>query len=461
MENLILSNLLENEKYARKVLPHLKPEYFQSIEEKTVFGLVHSFVEKYNSFPTKEALYIELSNLDTINEQVFSESQNLIHSLQVDPSTKTEWLVDQTEKFCQEKAVFNAIAQSIQIIDGKTDKTKNAIPEILQDALSISFDSSIGHDFLDDSEERWDLYHAYQNKVPTGIHYIDTITNGGFPDKSLNIFIAATGVGKSFLMCACAANNLRMQKNVLYITLEMAEERIAQRIDANLLDITLDDLMELPRDKYNEKMERLKDTCKGKLIIKEYPTATANAAHFRNLLNDLRLKKNFIPDIIYIDYLNICTSSRMKMGGSVNSYGYIKAIAEELRGLSCEYTPPIVSATQANRDALSSSDMDLSNTSESLGLPMTVDFMLALISTEELEEEGMLLCKQLKNRYGDPAKNRRFVIGTNKAKMQVYDVKKNEQPDLLDGPEDEAEESNYTPINTTRKFDKQKFKGFQ
>lgn len=455
MEEIILANLLENEDYSRKVLPHIKSEFFQDNSDKIVFELISTFINKYNSIPTKETLYIDLQNRDDLNEQSFEECQNIIASLRRDESTKLDWLIEHTEKFCQDKAIYLAIRKSIKILDSKSELTKAAIPTILQEALSVSFDSSVGHDFLENASDRWEFYHAYENKIPFGLHYLDKITDGGLPDKTLNMILAPTGVGKSALMCHMAASNLRNQHNVLYITLEMAEERIAERIDANLLDIDMKSLRELPKEKYEEKIDRLKQTCKGKLIIKEYPTTSAGANHFRHLLEELRIKKNFIPDIIYIDYLNICCSSRIKQGAGVNTYSYIKSIAEELRGLAVEYCLPIVSATQANRDAIRSSDIELDNTSDSIGLPMTVDFMIALISTEELETRNMILIKQLKNRYGDPSKNRRFVLGVDKSKMLFYDVNLEDQPDLIDGPSEE-DNKDFIP-----KAGKKKFEGFK
>jgi replicative DNA helicase len=434
IEKVILSNLVENEEYSRKVIPFLKPEYFQSLSQRVVYNIIDEYVKEYNAFPSKEALNINLENQNGINEQTFKESKELIEELRSDKND-LQWLLDQTEKYCQEKAVYNAIMSSIQILDDKTGKVnKGSIPQILSDALAISFDSHVGHDFLEDTDSRFEYYHRKENRIPFDLSYLNAITNGGLPNKTLNIALAGTGVGKSLFMCHCAGSNLSKGYNVLYITLEMAEEEIAKRIDANLINSTMDELTDLPKKYYDSKIEKIKNKTTGKLIIKEYPTACAGSANFRHLLNELKIKKNFVPDIIYIDYLNICLSSRIKQSSNINSYTYIKAIAEELRGLAVEFNVPILSATQTTRSGFSNSDVELTDTSESFGLPATADFMFALISTEELQDLGQIIVKQLKNRYADPATNRRFVIGIDRSRMKLYDVEQSAQEDLLDGP---------------------------
>jgi len=465
IENLIFSNLVNNEEYGRKVIPFLKEEYFTSYSDKILFNLIWDYMKEYNTFPSKEALGIDLSNKEGINQQTFTDCKETIGSIEFDPSTKLDWLLDKTEQFCQEKAVYNAIMKSIEIIDNKNNQTsKGAIPQILTDALGVSFDSHIGHDFLDDAESRYEFYHTREVRIPFDLHYMNAITQGGIPRKTLNVILAGTGVGKSLAMCHMAAANMAAGFNVLYITLEMAEERIAERIDANLLDVTIDDLKLLPRDSYNKKIEKLRNKVKGKLKIKEYPTATAGSANFRHLLNELKIKKNFIPDIIYVDYLNICISSRIKNGANVNSYTIVKAIAEELRGLAVENNVPIVTATQTTRGGYSNSDVGLEDTSESFGLPATADFMFALITSEELEELGQIMVKQLKNRYSDPGVNRRFVIGVDRSRMRLFDAEDSAQKDIMDGPVMEksrfVERENETYGNKP-KLDKEKFEGFK
>lgn len=460
-----MSNLFQNEEYGRKVIPFIKEEYFNDYCEKLVFNLIDEYIKKYNNFPSKEAIAIDLSNKENINEDTFKKTKELIISLETSSDTKLEWLLDKTEHWCQEKAIYNAIRHSIEILDDKHIKEgKGAIPKILQDALSVSFDTHIGHDFLEDTDQRFEFYHAKEIRIPFDLDYFNRITKGGLPRKTLNIALAGTGVGKSLFMCHCAASNIIDGYNVLYITLEMAEERIAERIDANLLGITIDDLKALPKDLYDKKIDRIKRKTTGKLIIKEYPTACAGSANFRHLLNELKIKKNFKPDIIYIDYLNICMSSRIKQGSQVNSYTFIKAIAEEIRGLAVEFNVPIVSATQTTRSGYNSSDVGLEDTSESFGLPATADFMFALIKTEELAEINQILVKQLKNRYSDPTLNRRFVIGVDHAKMKLYDTEQDAQTDILDGPlmdntkfgEEDSERS-----KPKSKFDRSKFSGFK
>ena len=434
IEETILSHLAFNEDYARKVLPFLKEEYFVDPAYRVTFKLINGYIEKYNDLPSREALLIELGNTSGINENAFKTTTEVIQKLARDDSGM-EWLADTTEKFCQDKALYGAVSKAIQIMDG-SDKNhdKGMIPKILQDALAVTFDTSVGHDYLDDYDARYDFYHRREARIPFDLAYMNEITNGGLPGKTLNIILAGTGVGKTMFMCHNAAGNLTQGKNVLYITMEMAEEEIAKRIDANLMNIPLDELMVIPRESYKRKVEKVREMTVGKFLIKEYPTASASAHHFRALLNELALKKNFRPDIIYIDYLNICTSSRIKPGSNVNSYTYIKSIAEELRGLAVEFKVPIVSATQTTRTGYSSSDVELTDTSESFGLPATADFMVALISTEELADMNQIMVKQLKNRYGDPNKFKRFVIGVDRAKMKFYDVEQGAQENLLEGP---------------------------
>ena len=434
IELMVLKHLLNDEGYARRTLPYLKPDYFQERHEKTIYQEIDKYISQYNALPTREALIIELDNNGKISDEDFSECSSVIGNLTIEEEVDKEWLIEKTEKFCQEKAIYNAIMDSISIIEGNSKEEKGAIPELLSDALSVSFDPSIGHDFLDDADDRWDFYHRIEERIPFDIDYLNKITKGGLPKKSLNIILAGTGVGKSLAMCHMASANLLDGKNVLYITMEMAEEKIAERIDANLLNVTLDDLASLPKDMYDKKITRVKGKTSGKLIVKEYPTASAHTGHFRHLLNELRLKRSFIPDIIYVDYLNICMSSRIKSGSNVNSYTLIKAIAEELRGLAVERVVPIVSATQTTRSGYTSSDIGLEDTSESFGLPATADFMFALISTEELEELNQIMVKQLKNRYNDPTLYKRFVVGVDRAKMRMYDVEQEAQEDVLDGP---------------------------
>jgi archaellum biogenesis ATPase FlaH len=465
IENSILAHLVHDEDYGRKVIPFLKDDYFQDYQDKVVFKLITEYVAKYNSFPSKEALAIDLSNKDGINEETFKQAKELIANLKVDTDTDREWLLDQTEKFCQDKAIYNAIMASIQILEDKTGiNAKGSIPQVLSDALAVSFDTHIGHDFLEDSASRYEFYHTKETKLPFDLDYFNKITQGGLPRKTLNIALAGTGVGKSLFMCHCAAGNLVQGKNVLYITLEMAEEKIAERIDANLLDTPVDQLALLPKDVYEKKVERIRNKTAGKLIVKEYPTACAGSANFRHLLNELKLKKNFVPEIIYIDYLNICMSSRIKNGANVNSYTLIKAIAEELRGLAVEFNVPIVSATQTTRSGYSSSDVGLEDTSESFGLPATADFMFALISTEELQDLNQIMVKQLKNRYSDPGINRRFVLGVDRSKMRLYDVEQSAQQDLLDGPvmdNTKFGQEDFERGLPRPKFDRNKFEGFK
>ena len=448
---------MKDEDYLRKVIPFLKDEYFTDWTERKVFQHLKTFVEQYNASPSVEALQISLQNDKTLTEDEFTSITEVTQKFGEAQSNK-DWVLDETEKFCKDKAVYNAIVQSIQIIDGKDKKfTSEAIPDILKDALGVSFDNSVGHDYLLDSDDRFEYYHKLEERLPFDLDMFNKITKGGLPRKTLNIALAGTGVGKSSFMCHMAAGALSQGKNVLYITMEMAEERIAERIDANLMNVTMDDLKNLPKQMFDDRISRIKNKTEGKLIIKEYPTASAHSGHFRALLNELNLKKEFIPDIIFIDYLNICASSRFKMSGSVNSYIYIKGIAEELRGLAVEFNVPIVSATQTTRSGYANSDMELTDTSESFGLPATADFMFGIISTEDLEKLGQLLIKQLKNRYNDPSQHKRFVVGVDRAKMRLYDVDMSAQKNIM-----QEEKVEQKPVAFTSKaFVKKNFDGIK
>ena len=437
VEFLILRNLLHNEEYIRKVIPFIKADYFEDLTQKIVFEEISSFVEQYNKPATKEILCIEAEKRSDINDSSYKDVTNLISSLENEPS-EFEWLINTTEKWCRDRAIYLALMESIQLADGKDDtKGRDAIPTILSDALAVSFDSHVGHDYLIDYEERYESYHRKEDKIPFDLEFFDKITKGGIPNKTLNIALAGTGVGKSLFMCHFASSVLLQGKNVLYITLEMAEEKIAERIDANLLNINIQDITDLPKVMYENKVTSVSKKTQGSLIIKEYPTASAHSGHFKALLNELALKKSFRPDIIFIDYLNICASSRYRTNNNVNSYSYIKAIAEELRGLAVEANLPIVSATQTTRSGFASSDVDLTDTSESFGLPATADLMFALISTEELEDLNQIMVKQLKNRYNDPTINKRFVIGIDRAKMRLYDCEQKAQNDIVDSGQEE------------------------
>jgi replicative DNA helicase len=425
---------VKNESFTRRVLPFLKSEYFTNEVERNIFNEIRDFTIKYNTLPTADALLIEVDSLRGLTADQAKDASTLIKDLNADEvDTNGEWLLDSTEKFCQEKAIYNAIMQSIEIMNNKGGAlTKGAIPDLLTQALAVTFDPNVGHDYLEDFEERYEYYHRVEHKIPFDLDFFNKITKNGFSRKTLNIFLAGTGVGKSLTMCHIAAACLAQGKNVLYITLELAEEEVAKRIDANLMNITIDDLLQLPQDLYLKKASVLKNKSQGKLIVKEYPTASASTLHFKALLNELHLKKSFKPDIIFVDYLNICASSRIKPGGNVNSYTYIKSIAEELRGLAVEFEVPVVSATQTNRTGFTSSDVGLEDTSESFGLPATADFMAALISTEQLQELNQIMVKQLKNRYADPSTNKRFVVGIDRAKMKLYDVEQSAQIDIVD-----------------------------
>ena len=454
IEFLILRNLLHNEEYIRKVIPFIKSEYFEDKNQKIVFEEIHSFVLEYNQPATKEVLCIEIEKRIDINEQEFKEITQVISCLE-DVTTEFNWLVDTTEKWCRDRAIYLALMESIHITDGKdAKKNRDSIPTILSEALAVSFDTHIGHDYLLDYEQRYESYHRKEEKIEFDLEYFNKITKGGLPNKTLNIALAGTGVGKSLFMCHVASSVLLQGRNVLYITLEMAEERIAERIDANLLNVPIQDIGDLPKKMFENKITSLAKKTQGSLIIKEYPTASAHSGHFKSLLNELALKKSFKPDIIFIDYLNICASSRFKGGSNINSYTLVKSIAEELRGLAVEFNVPIMSATQTTRSGFGSSDPGLVDTSESFGLPATADLMFALISTEELEGLGQILIKQLKNRYNDPTIYKRFVVGIDRAKMRLYDVEQSAQNDILDsGKEEEYNDDERKP--------KKSFEGFK
>jgi hypothetical protein len=423
LEQTILSGLLHNEDYMRRVVPFLTDDYFDDFSEKSVYKSIVSYISDYNGVPTKEALRISIEEKSNISDDQYQSISQIITALDYDEKTDIEWLVDKTEKFCQDKAIYNAVRESILVLDGQhKDLDKGSIPELLSTALGVSFDQAIGHDFLEQPEDRFDFYHTKEDKIGFDLDLFNKITKGGLSRKSLSIALAGTGVGKTLFMTHCASANLMAGKNVLYITMEMAEEKISERIDANLMNTTMDSLQDMPKDVFMKRVQKVKDKTTGKLIVKEFPTASAGSAHFRHLLNELKLKKNFIPDMVYIDYLNICTSSRMKAGANVNSYTIIKAIAEELRGLAVEFNVPILSATQTTRTGYSSSDLNLEDTSESFGLPATADFMFGLISTEELEGLGQLMVKQLKNRWGDTNYLKRFIIGIDRSKMKLFDA---------------------------------------
>ena len=449
IERIILRNLFYNEDFTRKVLPFIKSDFFTSHSEATLFGEINEFVLKYKNLPTKETILVELNKRKDLKEDELTEIKTIVNKLDKQ-EVELQWLLDTTEKFCKDRAVHNAVLSGIQILDGK-DKKQNpeAIPQILSEALAVSFDNHVGHDYVEDAESRFDFYHKREKRFKFDLNYFNRITKGGVPSKTLNIALAGTGVGKSLFMCHAASNWLQDGKNVLYITLEMAEERIAERVDANLMDVTIDDLHVMPRDMYESKMSKLQNKTVGKLIIKEYPTASAHSGHFRALLNELSLKKTFKPDVVFIDYLNICASSRFK-GGNISSYFYIKAIAEELRGLAVEFDMPIFSATQTTRSGFTSTDIGLEDTAESFGLPATADFMFALISNDELDQLGQLKVKQLKNRFGDPSMNRSFIIGVDRSKMRLFDVEASAQ-NIVDSNQTEEEEK-ITPEGAYEKF---------
>jgi len=440
LEYKILSNLIFDEDYVRKVIPFIKEDYFDNLSERVVFSEINNYVTNYDNLPTKSVIGIQIENRNDLSDEIFKQSFEVINNL-TEEKVDYSWLIDTTEKWCKERAVYLALMESIKVADGK-DKTKSrdAIPSILSEALSVSFDDHVGHDYFNDADARYDFYHRKEDKIEFDLDMFNKITKGGLPRKTLNIALAGTGVGKSLFMCHQAASCLLQGQNVLYITLEMAEERIAERIDANLFNMDIKTLVDLPKPMYDTKVHKLVNKTRGRLIIKEYPTASAHAGHFKSLLNELSLKKGFSPDIIFIDYLNICSSSRFK-GTIVNSYTFVKAIAEELRGLAVEYDVPIVSATQTTRTGYGSSDVELTDTSESFGLPATADFMFALISTEELEEMNQIMVKQLKNRYNDPTMNKRFVVGIDRAKMKLYNLEDSAQMNIVDSGQEEDDYS--------------------
>ena len=453
IETTILRNLIYDEEFSRKVIPFIQLDYFEQRIERVIFEEISKFIVKYGSSITTEALTIQLEDRDDLNETEIKESRDAV-SLFTDDKVDNQWLVDTTEKWCRDRAIYLALMESISLADGKDDKKgRDAIPSILSDALAVSFDNHIGHDYLEDYEDRYESYHRKEERIEFDLDLFNKITKGGIPNKTLNIALAGTGVGKSLFMCHVASSVLLQGKNVLYITLEMAEEKIAERIDANLLNVNIQNITDLPKPMFEKKVHKLKKKTQGELIIKEYPTASAHSGHFKALLNELSLKKSFKPDIIFIDYLNICASSRYRANSNVNSYSYIKAIAEELRGLAVEANLPIVSATQTTRSGYGSSDVDLTDTSESFGLPATADLMFALISTEELEGLNQIMVKQLKNRYNDPTIYKRFVIGIDRAKMRLYDCEQKAQEDIIDnGQEEEYNKENKIPKKSFAEF---------
>jgi replicative DNA helicase len=456
VEVLVVRNLFYNEKFSRKVIPFIKKDYFEDQSNRILFEEISSFIVKYDELPSKEAVAIEVENRSDLNESSYKEVSKVLSYLEKE-AADFDWLIDTTEKWCRDRAIYLALMESIAVADGSDEKRgRDAIPSILSDALAVSFDNHIGHDYLLDYQERYDLYHRKEEKIPFDLEYLNKITKGGIPNKTLNIALAGTGVGKSLFMCHVASSCLMQGKNVLYITCEMAEEKIAERIDANLLNVNIQDIADLPKQMFETKVTNLTKKTQGNLIIKEYPTASAHAGHFKSLLNELALKKSFRPDIIFIDYLNICTSSRYRGGSNINSYTLVKSIAEELRGLAVEANVPIVSATQTTRSGYGSSDVELTDTSESFGLPATADLMFALISTEELEQLGQIMVKQLKNRYNDGNVNKRFVLGIDRAKMRLYDCEQSAQSDILDNGKEEEydypEESNLKKKFSSLKF---------
>ena len=458
LQQTILRNLLTNDEYTRKVAAFLQPDYFEGVY-RSLFVEFTKYIAKYNNLPTKEAFKIEIDTVDRMTDEHYRHAMDILPNIFEYQKEDLKWLLDSTEKWCQDRAVFNAVMESITVIDGKHESlSKNAIPDILSKALSVSFDTNIGHDYLENVDERFDFYHLDEEKIEFDLDYFNKVTKGGLPNKTLNIALAGTGVGKSLFMCHCASAALTQGKNVLYITMEMSEERIAERIDANLLNIPIDQLESLSKDMFTDRVGKISKKTTGKLIIKAYPTGAAHANHFRALLNELKLKKNFTPDIIFIDYLNICSSSRMKgMGGAINSYSYIKSIAEELRGLAVEFDVPVVSATQTTRGGYNNDDVGLEDTSESFGLPATADFMFALISNDELKGQNQIMVKQLKNRYNDPGMHQRFVVGVDRSKMRLFDV------DQSDSPLNKIEDNGpaFDNSNSGTRVSAEKFDGFK
>ena len=461
IEEQILSNLIHNEEFCRKVIPFINTSYFSDFKERMIVEEITAFFNKYNKPISSDILTIELSNRSDVTDKQLSD---VISSVEGLPTTEAnqDWLIEHTEKFCKDKAVYNAILESIKIIDGKDDKrTQEAIPNILSEALAVSFDNHVGHDYLDDAQDRFDFYHRVEEKLEFDLDLFNKITKGGFSKKTLNVILAGTGVGKSLFMCHVAASTLMQGKNVLYITMEMAEERIAERIDANLLNLTMDELKVVDRKVFNTRLDKIAKKTQGKLIVKEYPTAGAHSGHFRALLEELKIKKDFMPDLIVIDYLNICASARLKMGANVNSYTYVKTIAEELRGLAVEYNVPMLSATQTTRGGFDNTDVGLQDTSESFGLPATVDFMCALISTEELEEMNQLMVKQLKNRYNDLSYFKRFVIGVDRSKMKLYNVEPSAQNNISDSGQDRDDGPAFDKTSSGSRIKSEVFDGFK
>lgn len=439
LEHVIFSNIISNEDFARKAIPHLKAEYFHDQVDQKLFEVIDKYIQTYNRSPTKKTILIDLENTTGLGDDEYSRAVEEVKALDTTPSD-IEWLLDQTETFCQDKAIYNSIRESIKILDGNSKLGKGSIPQLLTNALGVSFDENIGHSYIDDAESRYDFYHRKEERIPFDIDYLNLITKGGIPRRTLSLLLAPSGAGKSLVMCHMATANLLQGKNVLYITLELSEEMVAQRIDSNILDISLDDMMAIPKESFLKRVKRIKEKTVGKLIVKEYPTSSAGAANFRHLLNELRVKKNFIPDVIYVDYLNICISSRLKGNMDGGSYGYVKAIAEELRGLAVEFDVALISATQANRSGFDNSDIDMTSTSESMGPVMTADIMLAIIATEELLAMNQYMFKQLKNRFSDIERNKRFMVGVDKSKMRLYNVEETSQnsinPDLTSKPDD-------------------------
>ena len=431
IENTIIKNLIQNETYTRKVIPFIKSEYFTESSERLVFEEISNYFDKYTKSPTVEALLINLDNVNSKGDAIVKSSKQLVENIETD-DTPLDWLIDETEKWCKDRAIYIAVMDSIEVLDEKSKRSTGEIPDLLKDALSVSFDTHIGHDQLEDADERFEFYNTEEEKMPFDLEYFNKITKGGLPNKTLNICLAGTGVGKSLFMCHMASNCLLMGKNVLYITMEMSEERIAERIDANTMNVPMKELPDVSKKEYDKKIQRIKNKTKGKLIVKEYPTAAAHVGHFRHLLQELNIKKDFRPDIIFIDYLNICASHRIRPGSGANSYTLVKSIAEELRGLAVEYDVPMVSATQTTRSGYGSTDIGLEDTSESFGLPATADLMFALITSDELEDLDQLVVKQLKNRYNDPTIFKRFVIGVDRSRMKLYDVEQEAQEELID-----------------------------
>lgn len=454
IEDLILTNLAVNEEYSRRVLPFIESDYFSTKSQKITLKMIKDHIDKYNVNPTKTSLIVDLEEIDNISEDDFNSIKNLITGFKVDDNVELDWLVDSTEKFCQEKAVYNALMQSIEIVDGQNKNlTKGAIPKILTDALAVSFDTDVGHDYIDDAEKRYEFYHRKNDKIPFDIDLFNTITRGGFENKTLNVFMAGPNVGKSLTMTHFAGAHLAMGKNVLYVTMEMAEEKISERLDANILDVPIEDIINLTKENFLSKVRKFGAKTAGKLLTKEYPTSQANVNHLRALLNEIKLKKKFWPDIIYVDYINIMSSSRISAGNGANSYTIIKSIAEELRGLSVEHGPPVVTATQVTRSGFKNSDIDMDDVAESFGLPATADFMVALTRNDELDELGQIMVKQLKNRYADKNKTKRFVVGVDMEKMRLYNVDNSAHEGVMDSPV-------FDNTNTAEKFNMDKFKDF-